>query len=108
MQRSVEINEKFGEGVNAMFLGNKYSKVILLLSILMLPTLSFADYYKVTVSKKGENLYEVQGQGIYIVTRMCIELALWDDAILELDASGRGKIMFPNSNSSCDVEKILR
>jgi hypothetical protein len=38
---------------------------------------------------------------------MRLELALGEDAILEVDASGRGKIMFPNSNSSCDVEKVL-
>lgn len=87
---------------------NKTIKALLLVASLMLPAVSMAEYYKVTISKKGDNLYEVQGQGIYIMTRMCIELALGEDAILDVDATGRGKLMFPNSNQTCDVEKVLR
>jgi len=91
-----------------MLIENRHVKSLLIFAILILPTASLAEYYKVSVSKKGDNLYKVEGQNIYIITKFCIELALGEDVILDIDATGQGKMMFPNSNSSCDVEKILK
>lgn len=40
--------------------------------------------YKINVKKESSNLYKVTGQDIYIKTNMCLELAIGDDAILEI------------------------
>lgn len=42
--------------------------------------------YKVNVRREDSNFYQITGQDIYIKTRMCLELAIGDDAILEIDS----------------------
>ena len=56
--------------------------------------------YKVNVKRESSNMYKVTGQEIYIKTRMCLNLALMDDAILEIKSSSGdfiyGEIHFLN------------
>lgn len=56
--------------------------------------------YRVNVKRESSNMYKVTGQEIYIKTRMCLELAIGDDAILEIkSASGsyvHGELHFLN------------
>lgn len=43
--------------------------------------------YRINVKKESSNMYKITGQEIYIKTRMCLELAIGDDAILEIKSS---------------------
>jgi hypothetical protein len=71
-----------------------------------------SDYYKVQVTRKGQDLYEVVGQGgLYVKTRYCYEYVYFADAILKIDSPvgfNIGEIIFVGSGSNkCDVEKLL-
>jgi hypothetical protein len=83
------------------------------LSVLLVCSPSWgSDYYKVDVTRKGQDLYAVDGQGIYIKTRYCYEYVYSTEAILKIDSpSGYtvGEIIFVgNGGSKCDIEKLLR
>jgi hypothetical protein len=71
-----------------------------------------SDYYKVQVTRKAQDLYEVVGQNIYVKTRYCYEYAMYEDAIIEIDSPygfSVGKIIFVGSSSQqCDIEKLLQ
>jgi hypothetical protein len=71
-----------------------------------------SDYYKVQVTRKDQDLYEVVGEGIYIKTRFCFEFVFFEDAIVKIDSPAGfniGEIIFVESGSAkCDIEKILR
>ncbi|WP_445490252.1 hypothetical protein [Rhodopseudomonas sp. RCAM05734] len=76
------------------------------------PTAQAAEYYKVQVTRKAQDLYLVDGQNIYVKTRYCYEYSYSADAILQIDSpSGYniGEIIFVGSGGSkCDVERLLR
>jgi len=42
--------------------------------------------YTVELTRKGDNLYQIEGTTIYIGTRFCLELALYDNAVLVVDS----------------------
>ena len=71
-----------------------------------------ADYYKVNVTRKSQDLYEVNYQGIYIKTRYCYEYVYGSEAIVKIDSPygySVGEIIFVgNGGSKCDIEKILK
>jgi preprotein translocase subunit YajC len=53
--------------------------------------------YRVTVTRRDSNLYEVNGQDIFIKTRYCYEFAIRQDVIIEITSWGGysiGKIYF--------------
>jgi hypothetical protein len=70
------------------------------------------EYYKVQVTRASDNLYEVVGQGIYLKTRLCLELALMEDAIVKIESPNGynvGEIIFVGSGGEkCDIEKLLK
>ncbi len=47
-----------------------------------------AEVYKVTVTRKSDDLYQVQGQKIFVKTRYCYEYVYGDEAILRIDSPG--------------------
>ncbi|QWG21551.1 hypothetical protein KMZ93_16240 [Bradyrhizobium sediminis] len=71
-----------------------------------------SDYYKASVTRKSQDLYEVVGQNTYVKTRYCYEYVYYSDAILKIDApSGYtvGEIIFVgNGGNKCEIEKLLR
>lgn len=76
-----------------------------------------SDSYKVQVTRKGQDLYLIEGTGknIYIKTAYCYEYATWEDAILVLDGSPSsgsvaiGKLVFTGSGSTtCQVDTVLQ
>jgi len=92
-------------------------KSIVCVAALLISSAVFAsDTYKVQVTRKGENLYLVEGIGknIYIKTAYCYEYATWEDAILVIDGSPSsnsiaiGKIIFTSGNTTCQVDTILQ
>jgi hypothetical protein len=76
-----------------------------------------SDTYKVQLTRKGQDLYLIEGQGgsTYIKTAYCYEYATWEEAILVLDSqpySGSiaiGKLIFTGGGgASCQVDTILK
>lgn len=71
-----------------------------------------SDIYKVEVTRKSQDLYEVVGQNIYIKTRYCYEYVYFEEVILELEnmrGYNIGELIFINSGGNkCDVEKLLK
>jgi hypothetical protein len=68
-----------------------------------------ADIYKVTVTRKAQDVYQTLGGVTYIKTRYCDEDVFADEAILRLYSPGRfhiGKIIF-SSGRTCDVESVF-
>jgi hypothetical protein len=58
------------------------------------------------VTRKGANLYKVDGQQIYIRTNYCYEYAYGESAILEA-TGGTGDLKFLESKDECPVKAIL-
>ena len=58
---------------------------ILAVGLLLLAAPAFADWYRVTVTRKGSNVYRDSVSGVYIITRACYEYATEDDAVLRYD-----------------------
>lgn len=75
-----------------------------------------SDTYKVQVTRKGQDLYKIEGQGgsMYIKTAYCYEYATWEEAILILNSqpfSGSiaiGKIIFTSGSTTCQVDMIVQ
>lgn len=91
-------------------------KIAVLIALLATPVATSqcwsSEYYKVDVTRKSQDLYEVMGQGIYVVTRFCYEYVYSSDAIIKIDAPAGytvGQIIFVGSGGNkCDIEKLLR
>lgn len=76
------------------------------LAMSMIVPLAMAENYEVTVTRKGANLYKVDGKEILIRTKYCYEYAYSETAIL--DAYGTtGDLKFPASGSECTVNAIF-
>jgi hypothetical protein len=61
--------------------------------------------YSVTVSKESNNWYKIAEIKGYIQTNLCLELALMDDATLQMNSYGTGTLYFSNGDD-CKVEKV--
>jgi len=83
-----------------------------LIGIFLVSPVLASDYYKVQVTRKAQDLYVVDGQGIYIKTRYCYEYVYSSDAIVKIDSPYGytvGEIIFVgNSGGKCDIEKLLQ
>ena len=77
----------------------------IMLAIMLMASLCYSDVYRVNVTRRDNNLYQIDGTRIYLLTMMCMELALSDEAILDTDGM---RLYFVDSNSSCEIERILR
>jgi hypothetical protein len=64
-----------------------------------------AGTYKVTVTQESGNVYSTY-DGVTILTSMCLNLAIGEQAALRMAAYG-GKLIFLNSGDSCEVEAVL-
>jgi hypothetical protein len=65
----------------------------------------YADSYRVTVTRKGANLYKVLGKDILIVTRFCYEYVYYADAILKMSGY-TGEIVFVDEEETCRVKAV--
>ncbi len=68
-------------GVKAL---NNYDELIEVKTLLVPDKEIKAGKYKVSISKVDDNLYQVIGTKLYIETSLCLELAIYDDAILKV------------------------
>ena len=64
-----------------------------------------AENYQFSVTRKGSNIYKVDGKNILIHTRLCLELALVEDVIFKSSGMG-GELIFRNNKQSCDVKAL--
>ena len=81
------------------------SIVALMLAVcLIAPFPAFAQSrYEVSVTRKAKNSYKVDGRAFWIKTKYCYEYAYSEDSLLSND-----EIIFLDSGSKCDVEKIYK
>jgi hypothetical protein len=64
---------------------------------LLVPTTLKPGRYKVDVSKKGDDLYQISGTEIYLETRLCLELATLESVVVVIESNygyTKGKIIF--------------
>jgi hypothetical protein len=77
----------------------------LMIFTILVPSLSFADNYEVSVTRKGSNLYKVDSKNIFIHTRYCYEYVYYQTSLLKM-SSYSGEIIFKNSGKKCDVKEV--
>lgn len=61
--------------------------------------------YKVTISRKSDNWYEIFGTDTFIKTSICLSLALSEEAILKISAGGIGNL-YLSEGDKCMVEGV--
>lgn len=82
--------------------------VLVVVLVVVLCGMSFAEYYKVYVKRIGTNLYKDLNSGIIIETQFCYKYTFGEDAILKYEPySFDNKLIF-DDGSSYRVVKIYR
>ena len=64
-----------------------------------------AGDYDLSVTRKGSNLYKVDGKDVYIHTRYCYEYVYSEDSLLRMSGVS-GKVVFIDEGSICEVEAV--
>jgi len=65
--------------------------------LILVPARIEEGTYEIEITRKGSNIYKLEGTKYYIETRYCYEYATYDDAILKVDNNygyTKGKIYF--------------
>lgn len=52
--------------------------------LLLIPSRIEEGNYQIILSRKGTNIYKLEGTGYYIETLYCYEYSIYDDAILQV------------------------
>lgn len=86
----------------------KFSSLAALVIMIAIPTLAYAEYYKVNVKRVDANLYKTATGGLYIETRYCYEYTYGDDAILKYEKYSYDNKLIFSSGTSCDVAKVFK
>ena len=77
----------------------------LIIFVFLAPSLSVADNYEVSVTRKGSNLYKVDSKNIFIHTRYCYEYVYYENSFLKMSGFS-GEIIFTDSGGKCDVKAV--
>ncbi len=80
--------------------------VLLLLTALLTFHPAIAATYEVTVTRKGSNVYNVDGKSIIFQTRYCYVYAYSEEVILKSGGYG-GEIIFIDSRDKCDIKAVF-
>ena len=75
-----------------------------LMSLQAAPAL--AENYEVNLTRKGSNVYKIDGKDIFIQTRYCYVYAYSEVAILKTSGYG-GEVIFFDSKDKCDVKAVF-
>ena len=75
-----------------------------LMSLQAAPAL--AENYEVNLTRKGSNVYKIDGKDIFIQTRYCYAYAYSEEAILKTSGYG-GEVIFFDSKDKCDVKAVF-
>lgn len=65
--------------------------------VILVPTKINVGQYKVNLTRKGSNIYKIEGTKYWLETKYCYEYALWEDVILIVESNygyTKGKIIF--------------
>lgn len=65
--------------------------------LIFVPTKMEEGAFKIDVTRKGSNIYKIEGTDYYIETRYCYEYAIYDEAILKVESNygyNKGTIIF--------------
>lgn len=83
-----------------------YRSSLPLLAVMWLASQSsLAATYEVNVTRKGSNVYRIDGKSIMIQTRYCYVYAYSEEAILKSNGYG-GELIFIGSRDKCDIKAI--
>jgi hypothetical protein len=66
-----------------------------------------ADFYKVTVKRVDQDLYQVVGTNFYIQTQYCYHYTYGEEAILNYDQYSYSNKLIFNSGTHCNVLKVF-
>lgn len=86
----------------------KFSSLVALAITIGIPSLAYAEYYKVNVKRIDANLYKTTIGDLYIQTRYCYEYTYGDDAILKYEQYSYDNKLIFSSGTSCDVAKVFK
>jgi hypothetical protein len=67
---------------------------------------ALAQNYDVNLTRKGSNVYKVDGKDIIIQTRYCYVYAYSEEAIFKATGYG-GEVIFLDSKDKCDVKAVF-
>ncbi len=85
-------------------------KKILLAALAALTSLqaapAFAENYEVNLTRKGSNVYKIDGKDIIVQTRYCYVYAYSEEAIFKTSGYG-GEVIFFDSKDKCDVKTVF-
>lgn len=65
-----------------------------------------AESYEVSLTRKGSNVYKIDGKDLVIQTRYCYVYAYSQDAIFQTSGYG-GEVIFFDSKDKCDVKAVF-
>lgn len=71
----------------------------------IVPAPAFAENYDVNLTRKGRNVYKVDGKDIIIQTRYCYVYAYSEEAIVKTSGYG-GEVIFFESKDKCDLKAV--
>ncbi len=74
-----------------------------LMSLQTAPAL--AENYEVNLTRKGSNIYKIDGKDIIIQTRYCYVYAYSEEVIFKTSGYG-GEVIFFDSKDKCDVKAV--
>ena len=69
-------------------------------------TPALAENYEVNLTRKGSNVYKIDGKDIIIQTRYCYVYAYSEEAIFKTSGYG-GEVIFFDSKDKCDVKAVF-
>lgn len=67
---------------------------------------ALAENYEVNLTRKGSNVYKVDGKDIIIQTRYCYVYAYSEEAIFKTSGYG-GEVIFVDSREKCEVKAVF-
>lgn len=67
---------------------------------------ALAENYEVNLTRKGSNVYKIDGKDIIIQTRYCYVYAYSEEAIFKSSGYG-GEVIFIDSKDKCDVKAVF-
>lgn len=67
---------------------------------------ALAENYEVNLTRKGSNVYKVDGKDIIIQTRYCYVYAYSEEVIFKSSGYG-GEVIFFDSKDKCDVKAVF-
>ena len=65
-----------------------------------------AENYEVSLTRKGSNVYKIDGKDIILQTRYCYVYAYSEEAIFKASGYG-GELIFFDSKDKCDVKAVF-